>query len=133
MNAGVVIDMRLPDIYYIPLQKEVINIQLKPSLRTILYAVCQITGVSLAEFFSKSQEGYIVEARRIFSYYAYVIDHETFQSIGKFMNKNHATVLHHRNKILGFLSVPKDRRYYEDLIEQIKVLTRIYTVKSTMS
>lgn len=65
-----------------------------PDLSEIARIVCEVTKVSETIFFSKSQRGFAVEARAIFCKIAYERGRHTTTKIGKFINRDHATVLH---------------------------------------
>ena len=61
-------------------------------------------GVSLEEIKGKSRKKDITECRHIIFYLLFIKDNFTLEDIGILIGgRNHATVLHGKNKIVGFL------------------------------
>ncbi len=85
-------------------------------LESILQRICDRTGITPAMIKGKIQKSEIIEARRIFCHVC--IRRYKFTSIetGKHINRDHATVLYHANKVDGFVSIDKKFRAKFDMI-----------------
>jgi hypothetical protein len=68
--------------------------QIKPTLADVLMSVSQKTKIPYADMFLKTRRREIVEARQIYFKRAKEMTNETFQRIGEFVNKDHATVMY---------------------------------------
>lgn len=64
------------------------------TLHAIMEAVSRVTDVRRSEIYSTTRKQRVVEARRLFCFVARENIHMSTE-IARFLNKNHATVLHH--------------------------------------
>jgi hypothetical protein len=91
----------------------------KIGIERVLSVVCEHTGVTRDEMISQTRAAEIVAARHAFCYLAYhAINNHTLKEIGKVINRDHATVLHGKNKIQDFIDF--DKRV-KKLITDLKV------------
>ena len=80
------------------------------------------TYFNLKNIKTKSRHKEISYARHLFSYLSYMLCMDTLNSIGKFLNgKDHSTVSHSRDKIIGWISV-KDEKVLADIYGLKKIL-----------
>lgn len=85
----------------------------------ILKIVCENLGVDPEDVKSKTRKGEIAQARHIFCYLAYTsATGHTLTEIGRFIGRDHATVLHSRNKIKDFLTFDK---YIKDIVTTLNI------------
>jgi chromosomal replication initiation ATPase DnaA len=69
-------------------------------LKRILKAVNEVTLISENDILSKNRLKEIVFARHLYCYFACEKTRYSLKSIGTFINRDHATVIHGNNKIL---------------------------------
>jgi chromosomal replication initiation ATPase DnaA len=69
-------------------------------LKRILKAVSEVTLVSEKDIISKNRLQEMVFARHLYFYFACEKTRHSLKSIGTFINRHHATVIHGNNKIL---------------------------------
>lgn len=76
-------------------------------------AVCKYYNVTEKELHSDTRRAEVVGARRMFYYMARKHFDQTYKSIGKKFNQDHATVIFHEKKLADFLTFDKNeiRRY----------------------
>jgi hypothetical protein len=91
----------------------------KISVERILSTVCSHLKVDSEEIKGRSRVRKIADARHIFCYLAYhSSDNPTLKEIGNLISKDHASVLHGKNKIVDLVTT--DRRTNET-IEALRV------------
>jgi len=109
--------------------KEVISVDLpvirvadidKPiTLEMILKAACDVTGVTMGEAISKNRKREIVEARRMYMYFAYENHYSTCTKIGDLVNRDRTETLYHHKKVTMFLTT-NEKHTYERYINNMK-------------
>jgi len=78
----------------------------KVGLEKVLSVVCDVLNVYAEDVKGKSRKSKISEARHFFCYLAYISHRsKTLMEIGKFIGRDHATVLHSKNKISDLIDV----------------------------
>ncbi len=88
-------------------------------LEVIKRIVCEKYNIETSRLFMKGRKRDVVEARQAFAYLAYSINNDLgYESLGKHMNLNHATVLHACNQVRGFMEV--DKYYHAEISELYK-------------
>ena len=100
-------------------------------LNAILKAVCYINQVDIFDVKGKRRFRELVTARREYSYLACKLTqlsennpyHNSLATIGAEINRDHATVLHHYNKIESWLDIPgyKLKEKFEMIENQLKI------------
>ena len=90
----------------------------KPTLDYILYNISAYFHVSKKKIKSKKRDREIVEARRIYCFFA--SRHYTLNEVAFFIRIDHATVIHHRDKAFDLLSVKSEK----ELIEKTKQVAK---------
>ncbi len=92
-------------------------------------AVCKHYNITPSQLHSKSRKMEIVGARRMFYFFARKHFNKTYTSIADMFGANHATVIHHERKLLGYLEFDKVemRRYINirDLVFEEKTFLDI--------
>ena len=83
-------------------------------LKTILKAVSSVTNIYEKDILRKSRLKDVVFARHLYCYMACLKTSYTLKSIGNYINRNHATVIHGNKKILHELE------YYPEVYKAIK-------------
>ena len=77
-------------------------------LTEIEKVVCDFYEVDPLRLFRKGRKRDVVEARQAFAYLAYSMNKNLgYESLGKYMDFNHATVLHSCKKVEGYMEVDK--------------------------
>jgi chromosomal replication initiation ATPase DnaA len=71
--------------------------------------VCELGGVTAAEFYSKSRKAEIIDARRIACYLYYKFSHQGLVDIAKKVNKDHTTIIHYCSSVQNLLKVGDER------------------------
>jgi len=71
----------------------------------LIETVCQFYEITYDELKSRSRQGYIVEARRMYCYLARVLTSKSLQHIGKKIDRDHATVLHQYKNMAGYVEI----------------------------
>lgn len=81
-------------------------------------AVCQYFGITFDELAGKDRQSHLVTARRVYCYLVCKYDRHRYSlaKIGEFINRDHATVLHHNKKMIEQIDV------YPDTKDLVKVL-----------
>jgi len=72
----------------------------------ILRVICEINDVDIVDVKGKSRNKELVTARREYCYFTCNVSKKSMEKIGAKINKDHATVLHHKNKMEGWLNIP---------------------------
>ncbi len=85
-------------------------------LESILQRICDRTGITPAMIKGKIQKSEIIKARRIFCHVCTRSYKFTSIETGKHINRDHATVLYHANKVDSFLSFDKNFQEHFDMI-----------------
>jgi len=90
------------------------------SLNNVLETTCSVLGVSKDEVRSSNRLAKIVYARHIFCYLAYnTTFNKTLKEIGKFINRDHASVIH------GKLKIQTQFDLYDDVAAHVKQIKSI--------
>lgn len=76
------------------------------SLSEITNLVCKIYGVTWTDLRSRSRKAEIVTPRQMCMYLARKYTTESYESIGKFFNRNHATVMAAQRKWMTWAEKP---------------------------
>ena len=94
-----------------PVRKETEDIQ----LMTILEAVCSSTEIIPHDILGRNRQRNISVARHLFCYVAYTHYGYCLTAIGRFLVKDHSTVINSVNKFQGFLDFKykEEVKYYE--------------------
>jgi chromosomal replication initiation ATPase DnaA len=89
----------------------------------ILRVICEINDVDIVDVKGKSRNKELVTARREYCYFAYNVSKKSMKKIGAKINKDHATVLHHKNKMEGWLNIPgyNLKEKFELIENQLKI------------
>lgn len=82
--------LRLKYLLTKPIRKENDNVE----LITILEAVCSVTEIIPHDILAHNRQRHISIARHLFCYVAYTHYGYTLVGIGRFLNKDHSTVIH---------------------------------------
>lgn len=88
-------------------------------------AVCKHYNVSPTELHSKSRKMEIVGARRMFFFFARKHFNKTYTSIANMFGANHATVMHHEKKMIGYLEFDK-----LEMLRYIKIRDMVFEEKT---
>lgn len=83
-------------------------------LKRILEAVSEVTLISENDIISKNRLQEMAFARHLYCYFACEKTRNSLKSIGKFINRDHATVIHGNKKILHELE------YYPEVKHIVK-------------
>jgi len=100
-RAKEVVSVNLPNIV-----TRQLSIDKGSILLDILNAVCRVNDVDINSIKSKSRSGELITAKREYCYLAKTLTSKTLKSIGKEINRDHSSVLHHYKKVLQWLDVP---------------------------
>jgi hypothetical protein len=77
-------------------------------IERIFNIVCDYLGVDGEDVKGKTRKGNIAEARHVFCFLAYhSIANHTLKEVGEFIDRDHSTVLHSKNRIQDFLEFDK--------------------------
>jgi len=76
------------------------------TLSKILRVICDINNVDICRVKGKSRDIDLITARREYCYFACQLTKKSLKKIGSEINKDHATVLHHKRIILNWLNIP---------------------------
>jgi len=71
----------------------------------LIDTVCQFYNITIDELKSRSRQGYIVEARRMYCYLARVLTPKSLKDIGLKIDRDHATVLHQYKNMAGYVEI----------------------------
>ncbi|CAB4148834.1 Chromosomal replication initiator, DnaA C-terminal [uncultured Caudovirales phage] len=84
-------------------------------LTTILEAVCSVTEIIPHDILAQNRQRHISIARHLFSYVAYTHYGYTLVAIGRFLIKDHSTVIHSINTFQNYLdcNYKLEAKYYE--------------------
>ena len=85
-------------------------------LRIVLKVVADYYKVSEEDIKGQSRLMRIVEARRMFCYLGRMFTNKSLNMIGMVINRNHATVLHQFQNILGYIDI-KDKQTLTEIDE----------------
>ena len=101
------------------------------SLNSILRTVCDVNRVDISAVKGKRRYQWLVTARREYCYLACKLTqlsernpyHNSLTTIGAEINRDHASVLHHKNKINGWLEISSYRlkEKFELIENQLKI------------
>jgi chromosomal replication initiation ATPase DnaA len=93
-----------------PIRKENQDVE----LTTILEAVCSVTEIIPHNILAHNRQRHISIARHLFSYVAYTHYGYTLVGIGRFLNKDHSTVIHSINTYQNYLdcNYKLEAKYY---------------------
>lgn len=87
-----------------------------------LELICNFYNVTPEAVLSRTRCKDVKDARFMFSYYMRVEKNQTFQKIGTFLLKDHASVMHHVRKVSDWIQVYPIVKYeYDKLIEYIQL------------
>ncbi len=90
------------------------------NLNTIKKTIEELYELNLSE---KCQKRNYIEARGLFCKIAKEHGHVTLTKIGKFINKNHATVIHSINTMNDYLQFEEDLRFkYNIILNNLKIV-----------
>lgn len=96
-------------------------------LTKLLSCVSLKTKQAAAEIIGPSRKAGLVEARQVFVWLARTIGHCTWQEIGKYLNRDHSTMMHGARKLGQYLTYDKK---LADLIQNIKEeWKKLWTIK----
>ena len=120
----IVTEVNLIDKY--PIKVGRFNVIKMIKLSEILNAVCEVNNVSPYDVKGKRRFRNLVTARREYCYLACELTQYSVKNphgnslsvIGAEINKDHATVLHHKNTILNWLEIKGYK--FKEKIEQIE-------------
>lgn len=85
-------------------------------LKIILEVVSNYYKVSEEDIKSQYRKMEIVEARRMFCYLSRMFTNKSLNKIGLMINRNHATVLHQFQNIVGYIDI-KDKQVLSEIDE----------------
>lgn len=88
-------------------------------IEVISKAVCNYFQISEKELFEFSRKKESPLRRHLFFYFCREFTKESFPKIGKYANRDHATVIHSVNKILV------EREIYQDIKKHIEGITNM--------
>jgi len=88
-------------------------------------AVCKHYNISSKELHSKSRKMDIVGARRMFFFFARKHFNKTYTSIANIFGANHATVMHHEKKMIGYLEFDK-----KEMLRYINIRDMVFDEKT---
>jgi hypothetical protein len=98
------------------------------SLAEIAEQVCSATGFTMGELRSSCREMMLVAARQVFCYYAKEAGYSSTVT-GKFINKDHDTVLYSVNKVKELRDSDLIIKNYIKKYESMSVLKRIIEIQ----
>lgn len=82
----------------------------------VLDLICSVYNVNANDIKTRSRKGMLNHARQLFCFIAYFYSIEnSFEEIGRFIGRHHATVLHARDKVRDLASV--DENYKKEVID----------------
>lgn len=93
------------------------------SFASIVDAVCDKMKIPIELFMSKSRPAYLSEARFVAYYLGWMDTNRSLPSIGKFMGKDHTTVIHGRNRCMELM---RSRDGFRNTVEEIRKLAGEY-------
>jgi len=104
---------------------------IRGDLDSILRAVCYVDGVDISAVKGKRRFRELVTARREYTYLACKLTQlsernpysNSLATIGAEINRDHASVLHHKNKVNGWLEISSYRlqEKFELIENQLKI------------
>ena len=99
-----VIRVKLPEV----ITKEVSAIAdaCEITIENILKLTSKYYGVMVDSVKGKCRKKELIKARRMYSYLSCLLTIHSLGEIGKEIGKDHCTVLHHKKKIIYWLSMP---------------------------
>ena len=102
------------------------------TLKEITYAIQEVTGINIIR--NESRKSEVVDAKRIYSLLAYQRTHETWGSIGDYINRSHSLMMHHKNKGLDYLETDKSfKKLYKRCVNKIESLKDKSYIKNKIS
>lgn len=87
------------------------------NIQNILNAVLLFYNVDLNELKSESKKGNLVKARQIYFYLCKEFTDSTFSRMAKLINRDHATAMYSKNKIIN------QKELYQDINLEIEEIT----------
>tara|TARA_R110002167_G_scaffold243070_3_gene448644 strand:- start:1329 stop:1634 length:306 start_codon:yes stop_codon:yes gene_type:complete len=87
------------------------------SLEKSIEEVCQHFNVELEKIKEHSRKRIYSDPRAIICYLLRTEHHWTWEKVGGFFNRDHATGLHHSNRVAGLMEVDKQ---YRELVNSFK-------------
>lgn len=96
------------------------------TLEEILHDVCTVQGQKINEVMSVSRRLELVICKRLFYFIARRKTHHSTKYIGRFMNSDHTTVLHHSQTVTDYLKVkePKWMIIWEHYLQNSKLFNK---------
>lgn len=83
------------------------------SKELILRTICKELGMDFEEVKTKKTRlRKFVYARQLYAYFARIYTNESLTKIGKFINKDHATIIHSSTQIENFKEFDKEIRHH---------------------
>lgn len=95
------------------------------SLDSIIYTVEQVTGITSNQISSKSRLRDLADARSLFCYAARKFTNHSTTSIGVYINRDHATVIHSCRKIETLIKIDVQiRTQYKSIENALHALSQ---------
>jgi chromosomal replication initiation ATPase DnaA len=82
-----------------------------PDTDRVIAVACEVCGCSIGDFYGRRRRREMVLARALFYWYAHKHYPVTLYKIASVTRQNHATVLHHSNRIRNFLFTKQDPEF----------------------
>jgi len=102
-----------------------------PTLADVAQAACQYFGVSLDELRGGSRLAKPTVARQVYYYLAGPLTYETWECIGRYVDRDHSTVHHGRGRIASLMKVDEDTAHD---VEAVRTLARqLHSERACMS
>lgn len=85
-------------------------------------AVCKHYNISVEDFDDRRRFREVVDAKRMFCFFARKHFKKTYKSIADLLNSHHATVIHHEKKMKDYLSFDK-----EEMVKYLKIRDMMFS------
>lgn len=90
-------------------------------LKKVAESVCEHYKISIEELRAKFRARELVDARAIYAYICKKYTDEKVMAIGKFISKNHATIIYHSNRFEFLMKYNKELKTdFENILDSFK-------------
>ena len=85
----------------------------------ITRAVCEASGYTEAELRRHDKHGRISATRQVWHWALYQLTKMSYHEVGRYVNRNHATIIYNYRKGSEFRLLPKAYKYENELMKKI--------------
>jgi chromosomal replication initiation ATPase DnaA len=89
----------------------------------ILQKVCDVTGIMPHDIFTPTRKREVVIARQLFCYVTMTHYHFTWVAVGKFLNRDHSTIIHSVKTYSDYIQMKykQESNFYEETKKALSI------------